>query len=81
MAAVVLAPAAASADAFTFYLDRMIMAGAPNDGDSIENNRENAGRARADGDMEDAFSPLPYNAVCECDGVGIDPTIAMYVPL
>jgi hypothetical protein len=54
--------------------------GAPNDGDNVENNRENAARSVWSGLLEDAFPTLLGNAVCECDGVAVEPTIATYVP-
>lgn len=54
--------------------------GAPNDGDNIENNRENVARSVTSGLIEDALASLLVNGVCECDGYGVEPTIATYVP-
>jgi len=51
-------------------------------GDDIvgENNEENLGAINTVDMMHDVTGDFAYPAICECDGLPIDPTVAGYIP-
>lgn len=53
----------------------------PEDGDEyVENNEENLAVAGGNGRMYDVVGQSAYRAVCECDGVPLDPVVLAYLP-
>lgn len=53
----------------------------PEDGDEyVENNEENLAVAGTNGALYDVIGSTGYRAVCECDGLPIDPTVAALIP-
>ena len=45
-----------------------------------ENNEENLGSIDTTDLMHDVTGDVVYPAICECDGMPIDPTVAGYLP-
>lgn len=58
----------------------MWSAGQPNDDLAGENNEENLAAINTNDRLNDATGDFAYPAVCECDGVPLDPTVATYLP-
>jgi hypothetical protein len=54
--------------------------GQPGDDVAGENNEENLGAINSADAMHDVTGNFVYGAICECDGLPIDPTIATYIP-
>lgn len=51
----------------------------PEDGDAIEDNAENITLLAAGG-LHDETGIRAYSAICECDGVSVDPALAAVIP-
>jgi hypothetical protein len=58
----------------------MWSAGQPNDDVAGENNEENLAAINTADMLNDATGDYAYPALCECDGIPIDPTVATYIP-
>jgi hypothetical protein len=52
----------------------------PNDANNIEDGRESLMVIEGDGRLHDVRGLSDYEAVCECDGRPVDPTVATYIP-
>ena len=52
----------------------------PNDNDGVENGENQLAAILSQGDLFDVGGATDYSAICECDGRGIDPTVAAYIP-
>jgi hypothetical protein len=53
----------------------------PDDNGGGENNAQNLGVGDAgDGELQDVAGAASYEAVCECDGVPVDPAVAANIP-
>lgn len=61
-------------------LDGALWVSTPNDDNPGENNEENLGALNTGDLMHDVTGDLPYPAICECDGLPIDPTVAGFIP-
>ncbi|MDQ3365592.1 MAG: hypothetical protein M3680_09200 [Myxococcota bacterium] len=55
-------------------------AGEPDDLDDIENAREQLAVIDASGRLVDVSGTNPYGAVCECDGLPVDPAVEANIP-
>lgn len=61
-------------------LDPGLWVSTPNDDNAGENNEENLGALNTSDLMHDVTGDLAYPAICECDGLAIDPVVAGYIP-
>jgi hypothetical protein len=61
-------------------LDPSLWVSTPNDDNAGENNEENLGALNTGDLMHDVTGDLAYPAICECDGLTIDATVASYIP-
>jgi hypothetical protein len=61
-------------------LDGSLWVSTPNDDNPGENNEENLGALNTGDLMHDVTGDLAYPAICECDGLAIDPIVAGYIP-
>jgi len=52
----------------------------PDDGDGVEDGAESLTVVASTGNMHDVTGLNAYEAVCECDGHPIDPTVATFLP-
>jgi hypothetical protein len=61
-------------------LDPSLWVSTPNDDNPGENDEENLGALNTGDLMHDVTGDLAYPAICECDGLAIDPIVAGYIP-
>jgi hypothetical protein len=60
--------------------DDLWASGQPNDDAPGESNEENLAALNPTDLLHDATGDVAYPAICECDGLPIDPTVATYIP-